>query len=120
MKHILQLYRQPYDPNRPMVCFDEKSLQLLKDSREPMAMRPAHSRRQDYEYKRNGMRHLFMFVEPKGHHVLVTRRRTTHDFAYAMRDLVETPYPDAEGIDVVPDNLNIHTRSTDIVSAPGR
>ncbi len=94
-----------------MVCFDEKSLQLLKDSRPPLAIRPHHSRRQDYEYKRNGTRNLFMFVEPKAgrRHVLVTRHRTKQDFAFAMRYLVDTLYPDAECIDVVLDNLNTHT-----------
>lgn len=111
MEHILALYHQPYAPNRPMVCFDEKSLHLLKDSRAPMALRPGHSRRQDYEYQRNGTRNLFLFVEPKAgrRQVLVTRRRTKQDFAYAIRYLVDTLYPDAECIDVVLDNLNTHT-----------
>jgi DDE superfamily endonuclease len=111
MEHILTVYHQPYNPNRPMVCFDEKNLQLLKDSRAPMAIRPGQPRRQDYEYKRNGTRNLFMFVEPKAgwRHVLVTRRRTKQDFAYAMRYLVDSLYPDAECIDVVLDNLNTHT-----------
>jgi hypothetical protein len=111
MEHILMLYHQPYDPRRPMVCFDEKSLQLLKDSRMPIGIRPGHSRRQDYEYQRNGTRNLFLFVEPKAgrRQVLVTRRRTKRDFAYAMRYLVDTLYPAAQCIDVVLDNLNTHT-----------
>jgi hypothetical protein len=111
MEHVLEVYHQPYDPHRPLVCFDEKSLQLLKDSRAPIAIRPGHSRRQDYEYKRNGTRNLFIFVEPKAgrRHVLVTRRRTKQDFAYAMRYLVDTLYPAAACIDVVLDNLNTHT-----------
>ncbi len=111
MEHLLTLYQQAYDPKRPMVCFDEKSLQLLKDSRPALAIRPGHSRRQDYEYERNGTRNLFMFVEPKAgrRHVLVTRRRTKRDFAYALRYLVDTLYSDAECIDVVLDNLNTHT-----------
>jgi hypothetical protein len=111
MDQLLTLYHQPYDRNRPMVCFDEKRQQLLKDSRTPLAIRPGHSRRQDYEYKRNGTRNLFMFVEPKAgrRHVLVTRRRTKQDFAYAMRYLVDTLDPETEGIAVVLDNLNTHT-----------
>jgi len=111
MEHLLTLYQQPYDPKRPMVCFDEKNLQLLRDSRPVLATRPRHSRCQDYEYKRNGTRNLFMFVEPKAgrRHVLVTRRRTKQDFAFAIRYLVDTLYPDTECIDVVLDNLNTHT-----------
>ena len=84
MEHVLWLYQQPYDPKRPMVCFDEKSVQLLADKREPILMKPGHSKRQDYEYKRNGTRNLFVFVEPKAgqRQVLVTARRTKMHFAY--------------------------------------
>lgn len=69
-----------------------------------------HASRQDYEYKRNGTRNLFMFVEPKVgfRHVLVTNRRTKQDFAFATRYLVDVIYPDAECIDVVMNNLNTH------------
>lgn len=110
MEHVLWLYQQPYDPKRPMVCFDEKSVQLLADKREPISMKPGHNKRQDYEYKRNGTRNLFVFVEPKAgkRHVLVTARRTKMHLAYAMRYLVDHLYPDAECIDVVMDNLNTH------------
>jgi hypothetical protein len=73
-------------------------------------MKPGHNKRQDYEYKRNGTRNLFVFVEPKAgkRHVLVTARRTKMHLAYAMRYLVDHLYPDAECIDVVMDNLNTH------------
>ena len=111
MEAILQLYQQPYDPQRPLVCFDEKSVQLLADKRPPQAYRPGQAARQDYEYKRNGTRNLFMFVEPKGgqRQVLVTRRRTKQDFAYAIRYLVDRLYPHANCIDVVLDNLSTHS-----------
>ena len=94
-----------------MICFDEQSLQLLKHTRCPLPLRPGHPHREDHEYKRNGTRNLFMFSEPKAgkRHTLVTRRRTKQDFAYAMRYLVDTLYPDAECIDVVLDNLNTHS-----------
>jgi len=110
MEHVLWLYQQPDDPKRPLVCFDEKSVQLLADKREPILMKPGQSKRQDCEYKRKGTRNLFVFVEPKAgrRHVLVTARRTKMHFAYAMRYLVDHLYPDAEGIDVVMDNLNTH------------
>jgi hypothetical protein len=110
MEHILRLYQEPYDPKRPMVCFDEKSTQLLADKQRPVPMKKGRATRQDYEYKRNGTRNLFIFVEPKAgrRHVLPTRGRTKQDFAYAMRYLVDVLYPEAKGIDVVMDNLNTH------------
>jgi hypothetical protein len=111
MESILNLYHQPYERQRPMICFDEQSLQLLQQTRLPLPVRAGHPRREDYEYKRHSTRNLFLFAEPKvGHrHTLVTRRRTKRDFAYAMRYLVDELYPDADCIDVVLDNLNTHT-----------
>ncbi len=110
MKDILELYAQPYDPARPTVCFDEQSVQLLADSRPELPLTPGHSRRQDYEYVRQGTRNLFTLVEPKRgwRHVLVTRRRTKEDLAKAIRYLVDVLYPDADLIDLVWDNLNTH------------
>ncbi len=110
MEHILELYQKPYDSKRPMVCFDEKSFQLLAHITNMLFLQPGHASRQDYEYKRNGTRNLFMFVEPKAgfRQVLVTNHRTKQDFAFAMRYLVDVMCPDAECIDVVMDNLNTH------------
>lgn len=110
MEHILQLYQQPHDTKRPMVNFDEKSVQLLDEVRPSQPCQPGKSGREDYEYKRNGTRNLFLFVEPKTgfRQVLVTRQRKKIDFAYAMRYLVDVLYPDADMIDVVLDNLNTH------------
>jgi len=110
MEAILSLYAQPYDPQRPLVCFDEKLTQLLRDLRTPLPLTPKVGKRQDYEYKREGTRNLFMFVEPKAgkRAVLVTRQRQKVDFAQAMRYLVDVLYPDAPIIDVVLDNLNTH------------
>lgn len=110
MEEILILYATPYDAKRPMVCFDEKSYQLLAHSRPPQPLKPGRVRHEDYEYKRRGTRNIFMFSEPKAgqRHSLVTRRRTKQDFAYAMRYLVDKLYPDADCIDVVLDNLNTH------------
>jgi hypothetical protein len=110
MEHILTLYQQSYHPHRPLVCFDEKSVQLLAHIRAVLNPQPGQPRREDYEYKRQGTRNLFVFVEPKAgkRHVLITRRRTKRDFALAMRYLVDILYPQAEMIDVVLDNLNTH------------
>jgi transposase len=75
-----------------------------------LVLKPGQVVRQDYEYKRNGTRNLFLFVEPKAgfRQVLVTQRRTKRDFAFAMRYLVDVMYPEAECIDLVMDNLNTH------------
>lgn len=110
MEHLLELYQKPYDPKRPLVCFDEKSTQLLAHITDPQILKPGQATRQDYEYKRNGTRNLFLLVEPKAgsRHVLVTQRRTKRDFAFVMRYLVDVLHPEAECIDIVMDNLNTH------------
>lgn len=110
MEAILRLYQQPYNPKRPLVCFDEKSVQLLAHICQALAMKPGRAARQDYEYKRNGTRNLFLFVEPKAGKrcVLVTKQRQKEQFAQAMRYLVDVLYPDADCIDLVMDNLNTH------------
>jgi hypothetical protein len=114
MFDVLDLYEQPYDPRHPKVCFDEKSKELHAEKRMPLPMKPGQPVRQDYEYKRNGTRNLFVFVEPKAgfRHVLITRRRTKLEFAYAMRYLADVLYPDAEWIGVVLDCLNTHNEVT--------
>ena len=114
MKDVLELYAQPYDPACPTVCFDEKSVQLLADSRPGLPLKPGYPRRQDYEYVRRGTRNVFIFVEPQvgRRHVLVTRRRTKEDLAKALRYLVEVLYPKAASIDLVWDNLNTHATDT--------
>ena len=106
----MELYHKAYDPKRPLVCFDEKSTQLLAHITDPQILKPGQATRQDYEYKRNGTRNLFIFVEPKAgaRQVLVTNRRTKRDFAHAMRYLVDVIHPEAECIDIVMDNLNTH------------
>lgn len=114
MFEVLDLYIQPYDPRHPKVCFDEKSKELHAEKRRPLPVKPGQPMRQDYEYKRNGTRNLFVFVEPQAgfRHVLITRRRTKLDFAYAMRYLADVLYPDPEWIDVVLDCLNTHNEET--------
>ena len=65
MEHILDLYAQPYEKARPLVCFDEKSVELHADVRAPLPPAPGHPKRQDYEYQRNGTRNVFLFLQPK-------------------------------------------------------
>ena len=104
------MYAEPYDPQRPVVCFDETSTQLLADTRPPLPAQPERPRRQDYEYHRAGTRNLFLACEPLAgwRHVAITERRTMQDFAHQMRWLVDEAYPQIPVIRVVLDNLNTH------------
>ena len=110
MEDVLDLYTEPYDPQRPTVNFDETSKQLIRETRKPLPTTPGRPARYDYEYERNGTRNLFMLVEPRTgwRHITVTERRTMQDFAYQMQWLVDEGYPEATVIRVVMDNLNTH------------
>jgi hypothetical protein len=110
MEDVLDLYTQPHDPQRPLVCFDETSKQLVGETRQPIPAAPGQPERYDYEYQRNGVSNLFMFFAPlEGwRHVKVTDRRTKADWAYCMRDLADVHFPTAVLIRVVEDNLNTH------------
>ena len=110
MEDVLTLYHEPYDPLYPMVCFDETSKQLIQETRLPLPAEPGQVQRYDYEYERNGVRNLFLFLEPLAgwRHVQVTQRRTKKDWACCMKQLVDEFYPDALRIRVVLDNLNTH------------
>ena len=100
MEDVLDLYHEDYDADRPVVCFDETSKQLVADKRPSIEARPGRVERYDTEYIRNGTRNLFMFCEPKGgwRHVEVTERRTAVDFAHQMRWLLDEAYPSAESV----------------------
>jgi DDE superfamily endonuclease len=113
MEDVLDLYAEEYDPARPTVGFDETSKQLIAETRVPLPMEPGKPERVDYEYERKGTANLFLVTEPPTgwRHVDVTDRRTKHDFALQMRDLVDRHCPDAERIRVVLDNLNTHTKA---------
>lgn len=110
MEDILDLYKEPYNPKYPVVCFDEKSYQLIGNKNEPIKANLNHPELEDYEYVRNGTTNLFIIVEPKcgKRHVKRTNRRTKKDFANIMKYLVQELYPNANKIRVVLDNLNTH------------
>ncbi len=97
---LLELYARPYGAEEPVVCLDEKSKQMLKDTRAPQAMKPGIPAKQDYEYVRKGTCNLFVAVEPKGHQcfVEVTARRTKIDFVDFVRHLVEQIYASAKSV----------------------
>jgi hypothetical protein len=111
MEDLLDLYAEPLDPARPLVCFDETTKQLVAETRVPLPRAPGKPERCDYEYERRGTANLFLIAQPLGgwRHVEVTERRTRHDFAGQMRALVDRHFPDAGTIRVVLDNLNTHT-----------
>lgn len=110
MEDVLDVYEQPYNPQYPVVCMDEKPYQLLGDAREPLAMRPGDIQKVDSEYIRNGTCSIFAFVEPLGgrHHTSVREHRTTLDWAHEIKYLSDEMYPDVEKIILVMDNLNTH------------
>ena len=110
MEDVLDVYELPYNPERPVVCMDEKPYQLQDDARKPLPMRPGDNQKIDSEYVRNGTCSIFAFVEPLGgtHHVSVREHRTAFDWAEEIKYLVDVMYPDAEKIILVMDNLNTH------------
>jgi hypothetical protein len=110
MEDVLELYAEPHDPARPVVCFDEASKELHGRVAEPIPAAPGSPAEEDYEYTRHGTANLFVIVEPLAgrRHVTVTDRRTIPDFAAQMKYLCDEMYPEATTIRVVLDNLNTH------------
>jgi len=111
MEEVLETYTLPEDPQEPLVCFDESTKQLVKETRTPLPMEEGQPLRYDYEYERNGTANLFLFFEPLSgwRHVEVTERRTKADFAHQMKWLVDERHPRAKRVRVVLDNLNTHS-----------
>jgi len=113
MEDVLDVYEKPYDPRRPVVCFDERPCQLLGDIMMPIPMKPGEARKEDYHYERHGTCVVLMAVEPLAgrRFVKVTKRKTKDDYARFMKEL-ECRYPQAEKITLVQDNLNTHNPSS--------
>ena len=110
MEDVLEIYKLPYDAQRPVICMDEMPKQLLAQTREPIACQIGHAARQDYEYKRNGVADLFMLFEPlQGKRfVEVTKQRRRIEWATVMKYVADELYPIAKKIVVVLDTLNTH------------
>ena len=110
MEDILEVYQRPYDRQRPLVCLDESSKQLIAETRVPIAAKPGQPGRHDYEYRRNGTANLFMMFAPlEGwRHVKVTDRHAALDYAQVLKELSDTHFPGSEKIVLVQDNLNTH------------
>ena len=111
MENVLEVYKRPYAPQRPVVCLDETSKQLIGEVRTPVPAAPGQVAHYDCEYVRNGVANLFMIFEPLAgqRDVEVTDRRTKKDYAECLGKLSDEGYPDAERIVLVQDNLNTHS-----------
>ena len=98
MEDVLETYQKPRDPDRPLVCLDETSKQLIVETRAPIPAKPGQPARHDYEYERNGVANLFMMFAPlEGwRHVKVTDRHAAVDYAQVLKELSDLHFPDAE------------------------
>ena len=114
MEDVLEVYQRPRDQERPVVCVDETSKQLIKETRTPIPATPGKPARHDYEYERNGVANLFMMFAPlEGwRHVKVTDRHAAVDYAQVLKDLSDTHFPNAAKIVLVQDNLSTHTTAS--------
>ena len=112
MYELLALYAQPFDPREPVVCIDEKSLQLVGYVRAPLPMSPGKQAKDDNEYVRKGTSNLFVAVEPKAgrRNVSVTEHRGKVDFVQFIASLLSGTYATARRVHLVLDNLNTHFR----------
>ena len=114
MEDILDLYQQPYDPEYPVICMDEKPYQLLSETRQPIPMKRGRPKRQDDEYIRNGTCCIFLFTEALTgwRHTSPQEHRTKVDWAHQIRHLLEVEYPECSKVRLVMDNLNTHSISS--------
>jgi hypothetical protein len=112
MEEVLETYEKPYDAAHPVVCMDEQPIQLIKETRQPIAATENHPKRVDYEYERAGSASIFMFNEPLAGWRQATARpqRTKADWAREVADLLDGRYADCEQVTLVCDNLNTHTK----------
>jgi hypothetical protein len=110
MEDVIEVYHRPHDPDRPVVCVDETSKQLIVETRTPIPAKPGRPKRVDHEYQRGGTANLFMMFAPlEGwRHVKVTDRRTAVDYALVLKELSDTHFPQVSKIVLVQDNLNTH------------
>jgi hypothetical protein len=112
MYALLELYARPLSRAEPVICVDEKSLQLIGHSRAPLPMDSRRPAKLDYEYVRNGTTNVFVAVEPKAGQriVSVTEHRGKVDFVVFIGELLANGYAKARRVHLVLDNLNIHFR----------
>jgi hypothetical protein len=109
MEKVLEVYKRPYDENRPVICMDESPKQLIGETKTPIAAKPGSEEKYDYEYVRNGVCNIFMSNEPLAgkRFVKVTERKTKQDWAVFLEEIANQ-YTEAEKITLVMDNLETH------------
>ena len=114
MEDVLETYQKPRNADRPLVCLDETSKQLIIETRKPIPMKLGKPARRDYEYERNGVANLFMIFAPlEGwRRVEVTDHHAAVDYAKVLKDLSDVHFPAAEKIVLVQDNLSTHTAAS--------
>ncbi|MFZ9595830.1 MAG: IS630 family transposase [Bdellovibrionia bacterium] len=110
MEDVLDVYERPHNPKRPVICIDEKPIQLLSDCRAEIPMDSGSPKKVDYEYKRNGTANVFCGVEPLAgvYFNTVTETKSGVEFGRFSRKIAER-YPDVEKIDLIMDNFSSHT-----------
>lgn len=120
MEEVLETYAQAYDAKQPVVCMDEQPVQLLKETKVPIAATREHGQRVDYEYERNGTACIFMFTEPLSGFRQATAReqRTKVDWAIELAHVLDTHYADCARITLICDNLNTHTKGAFYTAFP--
>jgi hypothetical protein len=112
MEDILDLYNRDYDKNEPVICLDEKPVQLLDDLRKPVkSSSPEKIKKVDHQYKRNGTVNVFCAVEPKAGRYFnrVTENKKGPEFAIEIERLAGF-YSDVKTIHLVMDNYSTHTK----------
>jgi hypothetical protein len=111
MEKVLDVYKRPYDPIRPVVCMDESPKQLIGETRVQTPMSKGHCRKCDYEYERLGVCNIFLANEPLAgfRKVKITNKKCKVDWAEFIKEIADEHYPKAELITLVMDNLGIHT-----------
>ena len=110
MEDILNLYQQPYDPLKPLICFDERPCHLIEDVLEPLPMEEGQPKREDYHYQRNGMCNVFIALQPHtGQRLVAVYEKKPHKEYADFFNQISGWYPDAETITVVQDNLSTHS-----------
>jgi hypothetical protein len=110
MEAVLDVYQEAFDEQRPLICMDEASRQVLEDVTPPLPMKPGTPERIDDKYERHEVRALLMFYNPVAgwRRVGCRESRTRLDWAHEVRQLLDVDYPQATCVTLVCDNLNTH------------
>ena len=113
MEKVLDVYKEPYSAEYPVVCMDELPKQLIEEGKPSVPMKPGQDTRVDYEYIRHGVINIFMANEPLmgKRYVDVTEFKTKKDWAKFVKRIADEWYPKAKKIRLVMDNFKTHDAS---------